>query len=108
MTDPQTYAAILGFVAFSVPIVGALWKIFNIRAALQLEILENRNRLILLEQHVGHLVDAQQHFLNGITERLQHVRDRSKHAEDGLDLRLSDLEGYIEKTTAFTRRKRGE
>jgi len=58
----------------------------------------------MLEQEAKHLVDQQTLFLNGIQDRLQHVRDRSKHAEEDLDRRLADLESFIEKTTVFTKR----
>lgn len=108
MADPAAAnLAILGFIAFAIPIVGALWRLFSIREQLQTKILENRHLLDLQQQEILHLVDQQKLFLNGIQERLQHVRDRSKHAEEFLDQRLSDLEGFVEKTTAFTKRRSG-
>lgn len=105
MDKQEGFLAVLGFIAFAIPIVGALWKLFSIREQLQTEILGNRHKLELQQQELTHLVDQQRLFLNGIQERLQHVRDRSKHAEEALDLRLSDLEGFIEKTTTFTKRR---
>ena len=96
---------ILLFIAFSIPIMGALWRLFLIRERLQADILENRHRLELLEQSIESLIDQQHLFLNGVKEQIQHVRDRSKHAEDGLDVRLHDLESYIEKNTSFSRRR---
>lgn len=108
MANAEIYLGILGFIALTLPILAALWKTFTVREALQVQITQNQHRIEMMEAEGRHLIDNQQHFLNGITERVQHVRDRSKHAEEALDLRLSDLEGFVEKTTAFTRRKRGE
>lgn len=105
--NPEFYAAVLGFVVFSIPIIGALWKIFNVRSELQAEILANRHRVELLEQNVEHLIDQQTLALNNLKEMAQHTRSRSQHAEQLLDARLSDLEGFVEKTTAFTKRSRG-
>jgi hypothetical protein len=105
MDRQESFLAILGFIAFAIPIVGALWKLFSVREELQTKILGNQHRLDLLDQRIEHLVDQQKLFLNGIQERVQHTRDRSKHAEEALDLRLSDLEGFVEKTTAFNRRR---
>ena len=105
MDKQESFLAVLGFIAFAIPIVGALWKLFAIREQLQSEIIGNRHRLELQQQELTHLVDQQKLFLNGIQERLQHVRDRSKHVEEVLEMRLSDLEGFIEKTTPFTKRR---
>ena len=105
MDNKDLTLGILAFIAFAIPIIGSLWKIFSIREQLQTEILGNRHKLELQQQELTHLIDQQKLFLNGIQERLQHVRDRSKHAEEDLDLRLSDLERFIEKTTAFTKRR---
>ena len=107
MDNAQFTLAALAFIAFAIPIVGSLWKLFGIREQLQVSILDNRHRLELLEQKAEHLVDQQTAFLHGIQERLQHVRDRSLHTEAALDFRLSDLEQFIEKSTSFERRKKG-
>jgi len=77
MDSQQFTFAALGFIAFAIPIVGSLWKLFAIREQLQVSILDNRHRLEMLEQKSEHLVDQQTAFLHGIQERLQHVRDRS-------------------------------
>lgn len=106
MDQAQFALAALAFIAFSMPIVGSLWKIFAIREQLQLAIIDNRHRLELLEKNGEHLIDQQVLALKGITEQLQHVRDRSLHAEALLDSRLSDLEQFTEKNTAFERRKK--
>lgn len=106
MAEAQIYAAILGFLALASPLVGALWRLLAVRAELQTLISENRHRVALLEQESSHLVEQQNMFLNGIQERLQHVRDRSKHEEEDLDRRLADVESFLEKSTPFTKRNR--
>jgi len=107
MDNGQIYAAIIGLIVLALPIIGALWRLFTIKELLQAAIQENRHRVEMLEQKTNHLVDQQGLFLNGIQERLQHVRDRSKHEEEDLDRRLTDLESFLEKSTAFTKRNRG-
>jgi hypothetical protein len=106
MDKQESFLAILGFVAFAIPIVGALWKLFAVREQLQTQILSNGHRLAMLEQKIDHLIDQQELFLNGLKESVQHVRNRSLHAEQKLNYRLEDLEGYIEKTTSFTKNRR--
>jgi hypothetical protein len=106
MDKQGVLVAILGFIGLSIPIVGALWKIFAVREQLQTQILSNGHRLALLEQKIDHLVDQQELFLNGLRENLEHVRERSRHAEENLHYRLEDLEGYIEKSPSFTKRRR--
>ena len=98
---------ILLFIAFSIPIMGALWRLFLIRERLQADILENRHRLELLERGIDSMEDQQQMFLTGLRENLQHVRDRSKHEEEALELRINDIESYLEKNTPFSRRRSG-
>lgn len=106
MDSQQFTFAALAFIAFAIPIVGSLWKLFGIREQLQLSIVDNRHRIELIEQKADHLVDQQVLALNGIKETVQHVRDRSLHSEAALDVRLSDVEHFIEKTTPFERRKK--
>lgn len=106
MDKQEGFLAILGFIVFAIPIVGALWKLFVVREQLQTQILSNAHRIAMLEQKIDHLVDQQELFLNGLKESVQHVRERSKHAEENLHYRLEDLEGYVEKTTNFTKRRR--
>jgi predicted nuclease with TOPRIM domain len=106
MDNEPTYAAIVGAYTLLAPIIVAVWRLFSIRAELQSLITENRHRVEMLERESSHLVEQQRLFLNGLQERLQHVRDRSKQEEEDLDRRLGDLESFIEKTTQFTRRNK--
>jgi Tfp pilus assembly protein PilN len=104
--EAQSIGALIVASAALIPIVGALWKLFAMREQLQAGIVANQHRIDLLEQNIAHLADQQELFLNGLKETLGHVRARTQHAEQLLDSRLSDLEGFIEKTTAFTKRQR--
>lgn len=104
MEPALTGTAILAFVAFSIPIIGSLWRIFSIREKLTIEIGKCVHRLDLLEQHSNHLYDQQILALNGIKELAQHARDRSARQEELLGSRLLDLERFLEKSTEFTPR----
>jgi hypothetical protein len=105
MDQSQIVLGILTFITFSLPIVASLYRLFAVREKLQASISENRHRLELQEQQITHLLDQQTLFLKGLDERLEHVRERSRQQEEGLNHRLLDLEIFIEKTTAFTRRR---
>lgn len=107
MDSQQFTFAALGFIAFCIPIIAALWRLFGIREQLQANILANRHQIELLKKDAEHLIDQQELALNGIKEQIKHVRDRSLHFEEGLDARLADLEQFIEKSTSFERRKKG-
>ena len=105
MSHAEVVLGILTFIGFSLPILAALSRLFSVREQLQASISENSHRLQLQEQQITHLLDQQTLFLKGLDERLEHVRERSQKMEERLDRRLLDLEGFIEKTTAFTRRR---
>jgi hypothetical protein len=49
--NPEMTIAILTFIAFSIPIVGALWKIFAVRERLQTQIQTVNHRVDLIETH---------------------------------------------------------
>ena len=105
MQQGQVTIAILAFIGISIPIVGALFRLFAVREQLQAKISANCHRLELQEQQITHMLDQQTLFLKGLEERLGHVRERSQRIEEKLDRRLLDLEGFVEKTTSFTRRR---
>lgn len=106
METALTGTAILAFIAFSIPIIGSLWRIFSVREKLTIEIGKNSHRLDLLEQHSNHLYDQQILALNGIKEIAQHARDRSAKQEEILGSRLLDVERFLEKSTTFSPRSK--
>lgn len=110
------FVAILTFVSFSIPIVGALWNIFAAKAAIENRIsnvtsmmgeriTNNEHRLDLLEQRIEHLIDQYTLAQNGQRELVQHVRDRSKSQEEKLSARVTDLERFLEKSYDFSPRQ---
>lgn len=107
MNFDQAQYTIAFIVLFStmVPIISSLWKVFSIRESLSNDILACRHRIELLEHESNSAREIQASFLRGIQERLQHVRDRSSNSEEKLARRLEDLESYVEKTTAFEKRR---
>jgi hypothetical protein len=104
--DSTVTIAIFAFITFSIPVIGALWRIFAVREMLQLAITNNSHRLDLIEQKIEYLVDQQVLALNGLKEATQHVRDRSARSEEKLADRLLAVERYLNKTTDFTVRHR--
>jgi len=104
--DATVTLAMLTFVAFCIPIIGALWRIFSVREALQTSIANSVHRLDLLEQKIEYMADQQELALNGLKEMAQHVRDRSARAEEKLGDRLGSLERYLDKNIDFSLRSR--
>lgn len=102
---PDITVGILEFIAYSTPIVAALWAVFSIRSKLQLEIKDNAHRLDLVESHFENLADKHLLAFNGLREVAEHVRTRSAREEEKLDERVIDVECYLEKTTSFQRRR---
>jgi IS4 transposase len=103
--NAEVTIAVLQFIVFSLPIVGALWAVFSVRSKLQSDIKDNAHRLDLVESHFENMADKHLLAFNGLRELVEHVRSRSTREEEKLDDRLSDLECYLEKTTAFQRRR---
>lgn len=115
--------AILSFIAFSIPIVGSLWKIFSVRESLSRDIEKTNDRITLMEKdianegkawgyrlklfekHAENLSDKLGLGIHQTKELVNHVRERSKKEEESLNSRLADVEGFLEKTTEFTKRR---
>lgn len=102
--NPEVTIAILTFIAFSIPIVGGLWRVFSVREKLQTQFLNLSHRLDLIESNIENLTDKQTLTLNGLREVIEHVRLRSQTEEKQLSNRLLDVEGWLEKNTEFNRR----
>jgi hypothetical protein len=103
--NPEFTVAILAFVAFSIPVIGALWKIFSVRERLASDIRQVICRIELLEQKLEALVDRQTLAFNGLKEITEHTRSRSQTQEQKLNDRLNDVERYLEKHTEFQCRR---
>lgn len=106
MIDPGVTVAILAFIAFSIPIVGGLWRLFSVREGLNSTILENRHRIELLEQRILHLYDQQELSIAAIREIVQNLQDRSTRSEEKLSHRIDMMEGFLARTTGFVIRDR--
>lgn len=104
--NAEVTIAILTFIAFSIPIVGALWRLFSVREKLAFDIKESAFKLELLEQKIAALTEQQLLALNGIKELVGHIRTRTRVEEEKLDARLGDVESWMEKNTDFVKRQR--
>jgi N-acetyl-anhydromuramyl-L-alanine amidase AmpD len=103
--NPEVTIAILAFIAFSIPIVGALWKIFAVRERLQTQIQTVNHRVDLIETHFESFNTQHLASYNGLKELAGHIRARSTEQETKLNDRLVDIECFLEKTTTFQRRR---
>ena len=94
----------LTFVAFSIPIILVLWKIFAVREKVydQLQTLEHRYHI--LETRLIHLEDKFDLTTNGLRELIEHKSIRFISTGDRSVGRIEDMEEFLAKTTQFNRR----
>jgi hypothetical protein len=104
--NPEFTVAILVFITFSIPIVGALWRLFSIREKLSTDIKELGFKLALLDHKLESLIDQQELALNGMKEIVSHIRTRTQTEDKKLSDRLTDVENWLSKNTEFNCRQR--
>lgn len=113
---PETQAQIVGFIVISIPIVGALWKVFSILKGVEdrLEdtIRDVERKLIDLgyqsqikSQQLEALNDKLVLAVNGTKELVSHVRSRTQVDANKLANRIDQVERYLSKTTTFESRE---
>jgi len=94
----------LTFVAFFIPILVLIWKIFAVREKVydQLQTLEHRHQI--LETRLIHLEDKLNLTTNGLRELIEHKSTRFISMGDRSLGRIEDMEEFLAKTTQFNRR----
>ncbi|NJR63776.1 MAG: hypothetical protein HC769_36430 [Cyanobacteria bacterium CRU_2_1] len=106
--NAEIVLAILAFIAFTIPIVGSLWRIFSIREKLNLEISELRHNIALNDERIKNLIEQQELAINGLKEVVAHVRTRTQIEEEKLSNRVADIEGFLAKSAGFAKRNHGK
>ena len=115
--NAEVTVAVIVLIGLSIPIIGALWKIFTIKEALSVRISfvesslsasikDNAHRLDIAELKMENVQDVQITATNGTKELVEHVRSRTQKECNDINLRLEGVEGFLEKHTKFIRRKR--
>jgi len=94
----------LTFVAFSIPILVLIWKIFAVREKVydQLQALEHQYQV--LQTRLIYLEDKLDLTTNGLREVIEHKSTRFISTGDRSVGRIEDMEEFLAKTTQFNRR----
>lgn len=104
MPSPMFLREILLSIVFVLPILGLLWKIFQVREKVYDAIQNSDHRIAMIEQRLDNLRDKIDLGLNGNRELIEHKATRLSTTTDKQGDRLDDLEQFLVKTTEFTRR----
>lgn len=113
---PETQAQITAFIVYSIPLVVALWKVFQILQGiedrLEKTIRDVEKRLIDLDyqselknQKLEALNDKLVLAVNGTKELVNHVRSRTQVDATKLANRIDQVERFLSKTTTFESRE---
>lgn len=114
--SPEIQSQILAFIAFSIPLILAIWKIFSLFQGVEDKLndqIRDVDRKLQKLAHLAQLRQAQMDSLNdklvlsvnGTKELVEHVRTRTKAEHDRLDERICQIERFLTKTTPFQPRE---
>ena len=103
---PTTTSArdLLVFVAFMIPLIVALFKVFEVRERVYDAIQTLEHRVNILQSRVENLEDKIDLGLNGMRELVEHKTIRLSNTTDRHVDRLEDIEQFLSKTTDFNKR----
>ena len=103
---PTTTSArdLLVFVAFMIPLIVALFKVFEVRERVYDAIQALEHRVAILQSRVENLEDKIDLGLNGTRELIEHKTVRQSNTLDRHTDRLEDIEQFLAKTTDFNKR----
>ena len=103
---PTTTSArdLLVFVAFMIPLIVALFKVFEVRERVYDAIQTLEHRVNILQSRVENLEDKIDLGLNGTRELIEHKTIRQSNTLDRHTDRLEDIEQFLAKSTEFNKR----
>ncbi|PZV19200.1 MAG: hypothetical protein DCF22_00600 [Leptolyngbya sp.] len=104
MLNPVALRDILVFVAFMIPLLVALFKVFEVRERVYDAIQAVEHRLALLQSRIENLEDKVDLGFNGTRELIEHKSTRLFNTTDKHSDRLDDVEQFLVKSTEFNRR----
>lgn len=87
-----------------IAILTALWKLFELKARVDANLAELSYRLHSLQENSAHQDEVIKMSLNQVKEVAEHVRARSRLETESIEMRLTDVENWLAKNTAFERR----
>ena len=97
MTQAQILFAVT-LLTFAIGILGRVWM-----SAIALS--EMKNDLKMQTRELGYLAELHQTAFQGFVEKIDHSTNRFKGEIEDIKRRLEDLEGFLTKSTEFTRRR---
>lgn len=93
--------------AFALPLVTMLWRAFSTIAELKLQIVQNRNDLLLLSNKMDHIDDRWESATAQTGQKFDHFSNRLRGEVIQLNMQVRELQNYLSKTTSFEVRSSG-
>lgn len=93
--------------AFSLPLVTLLWRVFSLTSELRMQIAENRNSLVILTNKVDHLDERWDSATHQTLEKFNHFSNRFRGEVNVLSSQVREVQNYLSKTTDFEVRSQG-
>ncbi|MDX2239089.1 MAG: hypothetical protein NW224_00220 [Leptolyngbyaceae cyanobacterium bins.302] len=88
-------------IAFAIPLISMLWKAFSLIADLRLQIVENRNQLVILTNKVDHFDDRWEGVSHQTNQKFDHFSTRVRGDVHQLNTQVRELQNFLSKTTNF-------
>lgn len=98
-------AGLLAIIATLTTVLTALWKALNAIAAIKYGIAETNGRLERIASELDGKLERMELITNGVRERVEHVSLRVSGQFDRMDQAIDDLEGFLQKTTSYEKRR---
>ncbi|MCU0525161.1 MAG: hypothetical protein MUF72_10080 [Elainella sp. Prado103] len=114
--NPEIQSQIFAFIIFLIPLIAALWKLFNLLKGIEdrLEVqIREVDQAIGQLSHQSQLRSTQLEALNdklilavnGNKELVNHLRARTKNDSDRLAARVNQIERFLVKTSDYQPRE---
>lgn len=101
------YSVLGTAIAFSLPLLSMLWKVFSVIAEIRLQLAELRHDLQNLT-HETETLEERWVSVNGQTlQRFDHFSNRFRGEVGQLNLQVREVQNYLAKTTTFEVRSNG-
>ena len=104
MPDPKLLRDFLIIVAFALPLLAAIWKIFQVREKVYDSIQTLQHRQEILDARLDAIQDQLLLGLTGNKELIEHKAARFLGNSDRFDDRIEDIEQFLVKTTPYVKR----
>lgn len=92
-------------IAFALPLVSMLWRVFGLVAEIRLQLAEIRNQVLILSNQSEHLDDRWESVTAQTNQKFDHFSNRLRGEVAQMQTEVRELQNYLSKTTSFEVRK---